>query len=49
MNKKLSSVAFVFFSIAWVFDLATDADITGLMNVGLMWLTMAAIVGRESA
>lgn len=49
MNKKLSIGAFVFFSIAWVFDIATDVEISGLMNVGLMWLTMAAIVGRESA
>ena len=48
VNKKLSYVALMFFLIAWVIDLGTDADITGLMNVGLMWLTLAAIEGEKA-
>jgi len=48
MNKKLSIVAFIAFSIAWIFDLLTDIDQSCIINTGLMWLALAAIVGRDS-
>ncbi len=48
MSKPLSALALCFFSVAFVFDILSDSyDITGMMNVGFMCLSLAAIVGRD--
>lgn len=47
MNKKISMGAFFFFSVAWVLDFSGSNDISGIMNVGLMWLALAAVIGEE--
>jgi hypothetical protein len=48
MNQGLSAVALLFFSIAWALDLSGSEDITGIMNVGCMWLALAAVIGRNT-
>ncbi len=53
MNKTLLYVAFVFFSLGWIFNIGylvfdiPEKSIFGFMNVGLMWLTLAAIQGKD--
>lgn len=52
MNQRLSVIAFIHFTLAWLLSIIADSEIVSLlngvrvMNVGLMWLTVAAIVGR---
>lgn len=46
MNRSLSVIALVFFSVALLLSVFSEVDIIGIMNVGLMFLSMAAIEGR---
>jgi len=51
MNKIFSGLALLFFSIVWVIGLVggevkIDHSLY-LMNVGFMWLSLAAVVGGK--
>lgn len=46
MNRSLSVIALVFFSAALLLSVFSKVNIIGIMNVGLMFLSMAAIEGR---
>jgi hypothetical protein len=48
MHKVSSIVAFLFFAIAWGMNIATTNDPLPLMNVGFMWLSIAAIGGNTN-
>jgi hypothetical protein len=47
MNKKISWVAWGVFTLAWGLSLTGKGDVTSIICVGLMWLSLAAAVGEK--